>query len=424
MSTLRVLLMNQYFPPDTAATAKMTALVAGALAKRHKITVLAGRPSYDPIGRHPAYLLRRQQVSGAVIVRVGSTTASRYRMRGRLANYFSYLTLAVPHALTSDADVVLAMTDPPVVGIAGALVATVLRRRFVYNIRDLYPDMAVASGLLNPGPLAAVWERLHRWALRRADLVVVLGDDMRERIVTKGIPPERVVVVRDGAPIPIIEPRTDHPVAKEVRSGFRFVVLHAGNMGFYGAWETLVRAAAPLNGEGAGFVFIGAGATAARVQALATSANGHIRFLPFRPASEVPHVLAAGDLHVVTVRRGLEGVVVPSKLYGILAAGRPVLAVAPEGSDVARIVRRYACGFVADPDRPDAVAQAVREAMASPGNLAAMGARARVAAGDFEQKAQLDRLVEVIEAACGIASAGTMPSVAPHQDVYADGSEA
>jgi colanic acid biosynthesis glycosyl transferase WcaI len=136
----------------------------------------------------------------------------------------------------------------------------------------------------------------------------------------------------------------------------------------------------------------------------------------------VPYVLAAGDLHVVTVRSGLEGVVVPSKLYGILAAGRPVLAVACEGSDVARIVRRYGCGFVADPDRPDAVAQAVREAMASPRNLAAMGARARAAARDFEQQAQLDRFIEVVEAACGVGSTRSPdPSSTLRQNVYVNG---
>jgi len=395
---MRVLLINQYFPPDTAATAKIGAVVARALARRASVVVLAGRPSYDPAEHHRPYLWRRDRQGDVVVEHVGSTAFTRHRMVGRVANYLSYLALAVPRALAADADVVLAMTDPPVAGIAGALIAALRRLPFVYNVRDLYPDMALAAGLLRPGPLAAAWERLHQWALRRADRVVVLGEDMRERIVAKGIPAERVVVVRDGASIPTAVFGVDHPVAQEVRGDFRFVVLHAGNLGFYGAWETLVRAATLLNGEGVGFVFIGAGAAAARVQALATSANGRARFLSFRPASEVPHVLAAGDLNVVTVRRGLEGVVVPSKLYGILAAGRPVLAVAPEASDVARIVRRYRCGFVADPDRPESVAQAVREAMASPGDLAAMGARARAAARDFEQQAELDRFVRVVEA--------------------------
>jgi glycosyltransferase involved in cell wall biosynthesis len=289
------------------------------------------------------------------------------------------------------------MTDPPVAGIAGALVATLRRRPLIYNIRDLYPDMAVAGGLVRPGRLVSAWERLHRWALLRADRVIVLGEDMRERVVSKGVAPDRVVVVRDGAPVPDRLPGRDHAVSREISGGFPFVILHAGNLGFYGAWETLIGAAGLLDGSGAGFVFVGAGAAAPRLRALAAAANGRVRFLPFRPPSDVAYVMAAGDIHLVTVRRGLEGVVVPSKLYGILAAGRPVLAVAPEESDVARIVRRRGCGLVADPDSPEAVAQAVREAMASPERLAEMGTRARAAARDFEQGAQLERFVQIVE---------------------------
>ncbi len=413
---MRVLLLNQYFPPDTAATAKMAALVAQALARRASVVVLAGRPSYDPAERHRPYLWRRDRQGDVAVERVGSTVFTRLRMLGRVCNFLSYLALAVPRALAADADVVLAMTDPPVAGIAGAFVATVRRRQFIYNVRDLYPEMAVAAGLLRSELLAEAWERLHRWALRAADLVVVLGEDMRERIVAKGIPAERVVVVRDGAPARTVSPAVDQRVVREIRGDFGFVVLHAGNLGFSGAWDTLVRAAALLDGGGAGFVFVGAGAAVPRVRALAASANGRVRFLPFRLASDVPSVLAAGDLHVVTVRRGLEGVVVPSKLYGILAAGRPVLAVAPEGSDAARIVRRYGCGFVADPDRPDAVAQAVREAMRSPGDLAAMGARARAAARDFDQQAEIDRFVEIVQAACGARSVRTTPAAGSPQE--------
>ncbi len=114
--------------------------------------------------------------------------------------------------------------------------------------------------------------------------------------------------------------------------------------------------------------------------------------VPFQLASEPPHFLAAGGLNVVTVQRGLEGAVVPSKLYGILAAGRPVLVVAPEESDAARIVRRYGCGVVADPDEPEAVAAAVCEVMVSPGKLAEMAARALAAEREFDQATQLRRL--------------------------------
>jgi len=397
---MRILLLNQYFPPDTAATARMAALVAGALAGRHNVTVLAGRPSYDPLERHRLYLLHREERGSLVVERVGSAAFSRHRMRGRLANYLSYLALAVPRALCIGTDVVLAMTDPPVAGIAGAMVARIRRKPFIYNIRDLYPEMAVAAGLVRPSGWVGVWERLHRWALRHADRVIVLGEDMRERVIAKGIEPGRVVVVRDGAPPQGREVPPGHPVTEEIRCGYPFVLLHAGNIGFYGAWDTLVGAARLLDGEGVGVIFVGDGAARPWVEALANGC-GRVRLLPYRPPEEVPYVLAAGDIHVVTVRRGLEGVVVPSKLYTVLAAGRPVLAVAPEGSDVVRIVRRYGCGFVADPDDPSSVADAVRMAMHSPHVLESMAARAKEAARELAQGQELEWFVRVVEGVRG-----------------------
>ena len=393
---MHILLLNQYYPPDASATAGIASVVAEALARRHRVTVLAGRPSYETETRHPKYLYRRSTQGSVSVERVGSAAYSRGRMRGRLANYVSYLALAIPRAVSMRPDLVLAMTDPPLAGIAGALVARILRRPFVYNIRDLHPDMALAAGLMRPGRWVAAWERAHRWALRRASLVIVLGEDMRERVVTKGVPEARVVIVRDGAPVPDNLPPPDHPVSMEVRSGFRFTVLHAGNMGFYGAWDTLVEAARLLDGEDIGFVFVGEGAARSRIEAMANGCS-RVRFLPFRPAGDIPHVLAAGDLHVVTLQRGFEGLVVPSKLYPILAAGRPVLAVAPDECDAAQIVSRNGCGVVADPDQPGQVAEAVREIARDGTELQAMGRRAREAAHMYERDAELERFVHYIE---------------------------
>jgi glycosyltransferase involved in cell wall biosynthesis len=395
---IRILLFNQYFPPDTSATAKMAALVAEALAQRHHVTVLAGRPSYDPEERYPMRLLRRDLRNNIVVERVGSTAFPRRRMSGRISNYLSYLALAVPRALALRPDIVLAMTDPPVAGIAGAAIARRAKRPFVYNIRDLYPDMALGGGIVRPSRWVERWEQMHRRALRQAARIIVLGDDMRSRILAKGVDPERVVVVRDAAVIPDVLASPAHPVAQEIRSGFPFVVLHAGNLGFYGAWGTLLEAARLLEDDGVGFVFVGDGANRASLEA-AASGRRNVRFLPFRPAQEVPLVMAAGDLHVVTVRRGLEGVVVPSKLYSILAAGRPVLVVAPEQCDAARIVRESGCGAVADPDDPAGVARAVRALRENQEQLAAMGKRARETAGSYARVTEFERLVQVVEEA-------------------------
>jgi glycosyltransferase involved in cell wall biosynthesis len=310
----------------------------------------------------------------------------------------TYLSLAIPRAISIRSDVVLAMTDPPVEGIAGALVAQLSERPFVYNIRDMYPDMAVGGSIVRPGSFTARWEKLHRWALRRATRVIVLGEDMRDRIVAKGVDAACVVVSRDGTTIPETLPPPDNAIAREIRGDFRFVLVHAGNLGFYGAWQTLISAVKVLEKEGVGLVFVGEGAMKAQVEAMAAGCRA-VRFLPFRPASEIPLVLSSGDMHVVTVKRGLEGVVVPSKLYPTLAAGRPVLGIAPEECDVVRIIRRTGCGLAANPDDPNTVVEALRGVLHDSEQLRNMGLRAREIAISYDRVKQLKIFTETIEEA-------------------------
>lgn len=395
---MHILLLNQYYPPDTSATAKMAMQIAEKLAQRHRVTVVAGRPSYDPDEYYPYSFQRKDVRNNVTVERVGSTAYPRHQMRRRVSNYLSYLALAVPRALAIRPDVVLAMTDPPVAGIAGAFVARMSNRPFVYNIRDLYPDMAVGGEIVNSGFWVDRWEKMHRRALRQAARVVVLGDDMRDRIIAKGVAPERVVIVRDGSSFPSYLPERGDPVVQKIRSGFPFVAIHAGNLGFYGAWNTLLQAAEILRNENIGLVFVGDGANRATLEASAQP-SPNVRFLPFFPVEQVPHVMMAGDVHIVTVRRGLEGVVVPSKLYSILAAGRPVLAVASASTDAARIVTETGCGVSADPDDPAAVAAALIQLRNDPARLAQMGARAREVAAKYARVNELDRFVTVIEEA-------------------------
>ncbi len=410
---MHILLLNEYYPPDTSATAKNAAMVAETLAERHRVTVVAGRPSYDPDEYYPYALLRRDKRNGVTIERVGSTAYPRHRMRRRVSNYLTYLALAIPRAVAIRPDVVLAMTDPPIAGLAGAFVARLARRPFVYNIRDMYPEMALGGDIVRPSRWIERWEKMHRAALKRATRVIVLGDDMRDRILAKGVPAERVVVVRDGTTFPASLPTREDPVVREIRCGFPFVALHAGNLGFYGAWPTLLKAAEILRNENVGLVFIGDGASRQALEGEARTFS-NVRFLPFRPISEVPHVMIAGDVHIVTVRRGLEGVVVPSKLYGILAAGRPVLAVADRESDAARIVVESGCGLTADPDNPAAVAAAIRLLRSDSSRLVEMGRRAREVAQKYARVGELERFVEVVEDAANGWKTQETPSPAGH----------
>jgi UDP-N-acetylglucosamine:LPS N-acetylglucosamine transferase len=247
--------------------------------------------------------------------------------------------------------------------------------------------------------MARIWEALHRWALRRAARVVVLGEDMRRRIVAKGIEDARVVVIRDGAELPrpgTAQPEIDAEVVRAIRGGFRFVLVHAGNLGFYGAWETLIAAARRLENDGIGLVFVGDGAQRAEIERAAAGCQ-NVRFLPFFPATKIPSVLAAGDAHIITIRRGLEGVVVPSKMYGIWAAGRPIVAVAPAESDVASLAVRIGCGVAADPDRAEDVAAKILALSAEPMRARAMGEAARAAANDYDRVSELRKFLRIAE---------------------------
>jgi len=397
---VRVLLLNLYYPPDTSATAKMVQTVAEALATNHDVTVLCGRPSYDPTDRRPWRLSQTENLSRVRVVRVGSTDYPRVQMQKRVLNYLTYVLLAVSQALFLPCDVILAMTDPPFEGIVGAFVALLKGKPYVYNIRDMYPDMAVGGSIVEPGLLSRIWEKLHRWALRRATRVIVLGEDMCNRILAKSVDPARIVVIRDGTEIP---PTTDtasldSTVIHAIRQNFRFVLLHAGNLGFYGAWDTLLAAARQLKDSGVGIVFVGDGAQRDSLRAAATGVP-NVRFLPFFPSSKISSVLAAADAHIITVKRGLEGVVVPSKMYGILAAGKPIVALAPRECDVVSIGEAKGFSISADPNDPAQFADVVEQLIRDPERVRRMGAAASAAAPEYERSRELAKLVKIIEEA-------------------------
>ncbi len=389
-----LLMINQYFPPDTSATARITSEMAKKLAEDFQVTVLCGRPSYDPYPRHGWYLLRRETFApGVRVIRVGSTTFHRRRMKGRLTNYFSYLTLALSVGALLRPDLVLVMTDPPFAHLAGWLLARWKRRPLVYNIRDFHPDMAVRSGAVQETRLVRLLDRLHRAILRRANAVIVLGEDMRRYAVQKGAPPERTYVVRDGSYLQSQngEPPPNPAWIRTYRGPHRFVVGYAGNFGFAGAWDTVIQAVRQLRQPEIGFLFVGEGAEKPRIQhALSQSPN--VRFLPYQPEHRLRAVLEAPDLHLVTLREDLEGLVVPSKLYPLLALGKPVVAVAPEGSDLARLVRQIDCGHVVDPRSPEALAETLRSLSQNPTILQHWRKNAQKAAKEFSLDTQFERL--------------------------------
>lgn len=373
-----ILILNRCYPPEIGATGKVAFTLASYLSSSYNVTLLVGRPVLLSEKSSSFSLFEQERHGALVIERIGATAFAHRILAGKIINYVSYLIIALFRSLTIHPrpDLVITMTDPPVSCLIGVLVSKLRGSRFLYNIQDLHPDMAIAAQIIRPGKWTAFWEFLHTYALCRAHKVVVLGEDMRERVVNKGLDPQRVVVIRHGADTLETPKVSDHPLVNKIRAGHSFVVVYAGNFGFGGAWDTLLKAAHQLTNEDIRFVFIGEGTLQPELEEKAKGLP-HVCFLPFQPREEFGYVLACGDLHVVTIREGLEGLIVPSKLYPILGAGRPVLAVAPEKSDMVRLMRKHQFGLAADPRSPEAVVRSIIFAKENPQALIRMGKKAK-----------------------------------------------
>jgi len=394
-----VLIVNQYFPPDTSATAKMVYNLSLKLAEDYRVTVLCGRPSYNPAERHSFYIFKVFNMgSDLKVLRVGSTSCSRIRMKGRIINYLSYLFMASIIGPGLKPDVVVSMTDPPLAFLLGILISFFTRKPFVYNIRDFHPDMALKAGIIRDSFLVKLWDKLHRWGLKKADIIVVLGEDMKMRAIAKGVNSKKIAVVRDGTYLKSSNsyPPPDPQLIKSLRAGFPFVVGYAGNFGFAGVWETVVEAIKALKGEDSiGFIFVGDGPEKPRIVEMLRDCS-NVKFFPFQPEQDLLSVLNAPDVHLITLKRGLEGLVVPSKLYPILTVGKPVIAVAPEESDVAKIITEHQCGLVADPDNPEELVKAVRYLVSNPEILKDFGSRAEASSGWFDVGVTFQEFKKVI----------------------------
>src|SRR5260370_20580468 len=189
----------------------MAETVAMRLALEHEVPVLCGRPSYDSSEGRSWKLWQTEHQGNVEVVGVGSTDFPRWQMIKRLLNYLTYVALAVPRALLTPGDVILAMTDPPFEGIIGAVVAMLKGKPFVYNIRDLYPDMAVGGGIFRGDLLVWVCVVVHRWALRSATCVIVLGRDVRTRITAQGLLAKTIQTLPAATHFPLRPPPAPNP---------------------------------------------------------------------------------------------------------------------------------------------------------------------------------------------------------------------
>jgi glycosyltransferase involved in cell wall biosynthesis len=371
----RLLVLNQYYWPGLEATAYLLSQLCAALAEDYDVTVITGRlaiPRADP---------GKTARDGVEIVRVRSTAFDRSRLFRRGLNYVTYLLASLRAGLFSARpDVVVCMTDPPVIGNVALIVARRFRAPLVVVSQDVFPEIAVELKRLEEGLLVRALRGLIGFYLRRADRVVAIGDAMQRRLEEKGTPRERIRVIPNWVDTEAIRPAPkDNEWSREHGFAESFVVMHSGNVGHAQNLDALVRATTFLRDlDDLVVAVIGGGARWNELVELAelTEADA-VRFFGYQPRETLSLSLSSADVHVVGLARGLSGYVVPSRLYGVLAAGRPVIVAADTESETARVVEGEGCGVVVPPGRPELLAEVIRAAYDGALDLEEMGRRGR-----------------------------------------------
>lgn len=411
-SRTSLIFVNRFFYPDHSATSQMLTDLAFALSERgHATTVITSRLNYE--SGVPA-LPGEETIRGVRIIRVATSGFGRANLIGRTADYLTFY-LAAAWALVRNVragDTVVAKTDPPMMSVVVGPLAALRGARLVHWLQDIFPETATSLGLGRgfAGRIAfGVMRRLRNASLRSGSMVVVIGERMAATVQGFGVPPERIRIIHNWADGAAVRPVAD--VENSLRESWDladcFVVGYSGNLGRAHDVATLLAAVERLEalepdgpaGKRIVWLFVGGGAQTALLQDEARKRGlTSLRFKAYQPRERLSESLSVADIHLVSLRPELEGLIVPSKYYGIAAAGRPAIFIGDHDGEVARIMRRAKAGFVIAQGDSSTLADVVLAAAADREMTRAMGRAARAA---FDAEFDLPRAVTAWEQIIG-----------------------
>ena len=365
---MRILLLSTYFRPDIASTGVLMTYLAEDLAGLgHNVTVVTTFPHYSTGKIWEAYRgkLFQRDKHGPIDVYRLYVYVPRHKdaLPGRLFNYATFNILsAVVGTFIGKHDVILSPSPPLTNGLSADLIGRVRRIPFVYNVQDIYPDVAIRMGVMTNPRIIAFFRRVEQYVYRRAAALVVISEGFRRSLLAKGISPQKVKVIPNFADIEFIRPLSRHNgFSSRENLDEKCVVLFAGNIGFSHGLETVLEAAAKLRDQkDILFLIVGNGAAKSPLTNYAQELGlENVRFLPFQAHEVLPEMYASSDICLVPLRKGFTAESVPCKVFTITAAARPLIASVDKDSDTHHFVREAQCGLWVEPEDSNALAEAI-----------------------------------------------------------------
>jgi len=378
---MKVLFINQFFRPDIAATAQLLTDLAEDLAGRDlAVSVLTGRASYaDGHDLGPP----RDSYKGIRIYRVGGIPLRRKTVWSRMVSYLIFWVSATVRCLLLPRhDIVVTLTTPPLLSCLGVLLKWVKASRLVCWSMDVYPELGVRLGAIRAGSIpTGMLGSLNSWSLRQSDVVVALGKHMAQALAAKGVLAERIRILPpwEDAKLVVSIPPEGNPFRLKHGLDGKFVVLYSGNLGAAHEFSTVLDAAAHFADEPEiVFLFTGDGPRKAWLEEQVKSRGmKNVRFLPYQPRDGLRFSLSAGDVHLVTLRDGFAGLLLPSKFVSGLAVGRPILFVGPMVGEIPDALAAGQCGVVVEPGDWTSLAKAILDLRQDDAMREKMGRNAR-----------------------------------------------
>src|SRR5262245_44158271 len=365
---MRIMILHMRFHPDLTGTGPLVSDLASDLVKLgNEVTVISSMPHYGRQEIPPEYrgkLLHRSEFKGADLWRTFVYIPKNTSGVQRAFNYLSYTIMSIVAGLMAKKpDFILCINPPITVGFSGWLLSLVRRVPLVFNVQDVWPDCLVIIDQLRSPLLIRIFKHLEKFIYRVSSRVTVLSEGMKENLMRKGVPAEKVVVIPNWSDVETIRPMNrDNGFRAALGLNGEFVVMFAGNLGFIAMLDKVLDAAKLLEDDPhIQFLIVGEGNAKAGLVSRASELRlNNVRFIPTQPKEVLPEMLGAADISLVTLNRSLGQLNVPSKTYSIMASARPVLASVPENSEIARLVKVADCGQRVPPEDPQSLAQAIR----------------------------------------------------------------